>query len=441
MVTLRQTVGFLGETVAGIAITLVLTALLWTVFGTLGVAGVLIFGFAGLLPLLPVLAYAPFVVTPAYGLLKRRYGFVVGPIILGLVCYTASARTVRDDAAQIAALTPPAVALARRDHAVFAIEGALAGCSEDCMNTLPLTGRIIARRDGTPKEPYWILYKAAEGEICRAADNAVLALELLKLGHVGKCVVQEKRQTLDDALVFRTRQKSRPVPDLPERFVGNVFELLERTAGEERLLARRMVGGFEPTLPLLLATLGKRPDRVDAGPRIEFIKIIDDLTKASAVGLSQRRQPFPLKETLEAIESYLGRQEIVEHHSSRHTIKYLASQAWDVVIGNERRADPEIGPSLVLKLLSSDDPDRIAVALRSLQLITIDQRAFVDQRLYDLLFEPKPIDRDKLLRMWRSRFTAGAPASEVVREKARLRVDDPALDPEQRAVLQQLAAP
>jgi hypothetical protein len=436
------TARFLGDIVLSAAIACALSAVLWGAIGMVGIAGVFIVGMTPLITLIPIVIFAPFAIVAVYGLAKRRFGFAIGPAVLGLAAYLVSVAALAAERAEIAALAPPALEQPHKEHDIIAIDGGrMSGCDEACINAIALAGRTIARSNEHAARPRWTVFRPATGDICSATHNAVLSIEFLKQGHVGKCAAQEKMAELPDALVFRSRyvDSYHPARDLPDRYRGEVYELFEREQGRERLLARRLIGALEPSLPSFLLVFGKRPGKIDMGPAIDVTALLAEIAKRPADKMYKRVHPFPFDAALDEIEKYFGRKEIVGNGQTRSVEDFAMHYSWGIFINESGPHSPEL-KRRIARLLASDERARISTGLMGLYSVPLDQSAFADDRLFELVFAPLSDDtEDRLFQVWQRRAkrlnAVTSPISDRLREAAKSRLEDAGLTDKKRKIL------
>jgi hypothetical protein len=156
--------------------------------------------------------------------------------------------------------------------------------------------------------------------------------------------------------------------------------------------------------------------------------------------LFKRPQPFPFEQVLDEIEKYFGRKENVDRSGMR-SIERFAADAWRDVAGSEGRAHTDELLQRIARLLASDEPIRVATAIRGLSTLDAEKQSFADGRLLELAFVAMPADATSAIRSlleWRlsPRLPSGRLAvPDEWRERARSRLGDPAVTPAQREVL------
>jgi hypothetical protein len=441
-VPLRRLVRFLADVLISAVASSVLSIIIWGLFEGLGAGWGLLLLMPPLMLMYWLLVYGPFILFLLYGLAKGRPGFVVGPVLLGLAAYALSNAALNKFDAEIAALASEVAEPVRADYAILATEGSNAGCDATCIKILATTEYAMARISDYAQDHQWRVYRVASGQVCFAQDNATLALEFLRYGYPGKCAVKETVADFGEGLVLRTRtvNKFSPAPELPRGFAGTVYELHERTAGRSRLLARRVTGVLESPLPGPLMVFGRRPERLDAGPPIDEKQFLANALKTPVDDLFKRPQPFPFEQVLDEIEKYFGRKEIVDRSGMR-SIERGAADAWRDVAGSEGRAHTDALLPRIARLLASDEPIRVATAIRGLSTLDAEKQSFADGRLLELAFVAMPADATSAIRSlleWRlsPRLPSGRLAvPDEWRERARSRLGDPDVTPAQREVL------
>jgi hypothetical protein len=438
MMMLRRLVRFLADVLISAVISGSLSMMIWGLFGSLGS------GWGLLLMLLPlqlvfwILVYGPFVLLPVYGLKRSRWGFVAGPVMLGVAAYVFSTMVLKQADAEIAALIPQGAEPVWTDYAILATDGGSTGCDDTCMKILATSGYALARTNEHLKDHRWRLYRVASGQVCFATDNAALALEFLRHGYPGKCAVAETVADFGDGLILRTRtvDTHRPAPDLPKGFEGTAYEFSERSSGRTTLMARRMVGVMAEPLPQPLMIFGAKQQRFDMGPPIDEKQFLANALKIPVDDLFKRPQPFPFEEVLDEIEKYFDRKEIVERFRTR-SIEGFAENAWQGVISSEGRGHTDELLRRITRLLASDDPIRVTAAVHGLSNLDSEQQVFADDRVLELAFVAMPADATSAIHaLLKSRLSRGGlSVPDGLRERARSRLDDPDVTAAQRQVL------
>src|SRR5579864_3202745 len=138
-----------------------------------------------------VLFAAPFMALPAYGLVKGRYGLLLGPILSMVIAYDLHSRAVKqeDDVlaqkrAVFAKLASDTAEPVRVDHTLLAVDDDNNGssCDEACIKVLATSNHTLALRSSGHGDRTWMLYTQAEGPACLAKENAKLTLQFLLRG-------------------------------------------------------------------------------------------------------------------------------------------------------------------------------------------------------------------------------------------------------------------
>lgn len=441
----------LADTLASAVISFVLSALAWGFVGSMGQGGLFLVMFVpALLALFVGVIFVPFVVGPIYGLVKGRFGFLLGPVLLVVVVYPLSWVALRHKEAAIAALAVTPAEPVRTDHALLAIDDE-DFCKEGCMKVLANSAYAIALRGEYWHRPYpdrrWTLYRQATGAACLAKENVELALEFLRLGYPGKCAVRELIDNFDEGLWLRKRSPDPRFrlppdlpPDLPKGFSGTVYEYFERVGGEDRLLARHIKGGFAPEKSDPLILIEKRPKAIDAGSKMDKNIFLANAIKSDADQLWKPADPFPFDEVWTGIESYLGRKE----RYGPGTIEDAAALRWMGIARLARQQAPQLLKQRVLSLFASRDPFRVKIGLGSIYDIPSSDRIFAgaDDIIFDLTFVAVG-ERSLLLQtLLEWQFPpGGSPVSTEIRERAKAHLNDPDLKPWQRQFLTRIGKP
>ncbi|MBR0870144.1 hypothetical protein JQ633_07240 [Bradyrhizobium tropiciagri] len=446
---MNRITAFVVDTLLSAVGVFILSEAAWGIIGASGQGGAFAVAFVPFLLVLFIgCIAAPFLAVSIYGLVKLRFGFVLGPALAAAATFATSTSELQRKEDVIAGLTRATSEPVETNHRLLAIDGWRGGhsCETNCIKVLATSGHTIALTSGHARNSEWALYTGASGEICHATENAPLALEFLRLGFPGKCAARQTIAAIDDALILRVRTPDPrywPATELPTSFRGTVYETLERIDGKDRLLARRMVGQMAQQMSGLTLLFGKRPPKLDAGPPID-----EDTFLASAIDmpvdlLLKPADPFPLDRTLGEIEGYLDSKDIVPG-SSGMPMAFLAQTASEHVTRLHGPQSPDIMKRHILSQLESREPRRIELALFAMnQLPPNEQKAFpeADGPLLDLAFMPLSDRSVSLLYsaiQWQ--FAPGRPPpSAEIRERAKAHLNDPDREAWQRQILAKIS--
>jgi hypothetical protein len=434
---------FIVDVAISAAISFGLSAALWGLIDAAPQGLGLILMYSPLLLLLPWLIIAPFVIVPLYGLVRRRLGYVAGPMVLAIAAHLHSAGVLATREASIAGAIPVERAPTKTDHRMLAVAGGSTStqCEEACVRILATSDHTIALSYEPVRMQQWVIYTPAAGQICAATDNAVLAIEFASRGYPGRCALTTKAADFGEGLLLRKMEvdQYRHVPDMPAGFRGIVYELHERLAGEDRLLARRITGGMNQTGPQALGIFDKRSARIDSGPPLDERRFLAAATKIPPNLLVEKAQPFPLDEALDEIEKFFGRKEIVSQ-TRLHTIEDFAEYAWWTAGSPDVWAHTPEVKKHVVRMLASTDESRLKAVLRGIGGMPLNQRIFADDRLFDLTFDPR-IDISSLaLGVLSNRFRGGQfPPSDELRARAKARLADTGLTTEQHQLMTRIS--
>lgn len=434
----RACLRFLGDLAISAAISFALSAGWWAFLDSLGRGGAFMFMFAPLLLLaLPALVYAPFAIVALYGLIRLRPGLVAGPLVLAVVAYANSASDLAKRETAIAVAIPAVQAPLMPDHRVLALTNRSSStqCEAACIRILATTDHVIALTISEIRR--WEIYTPASGAICSAAENAVLAIEFLEQGYPDKCALKTTAADLAEGLLLRkfVVDQYHHAPGMPEGFYGTVYELHERISGQDRLLARRVVGGLNPAGPHSLMAFAKRSPPIDSGPPLDERQFLATATKIAPAALFDKAQPFPFDQVLDGIESYFDRKEVVSQTRLR-SIEDFAGYTWWVVAGSGVRSHEADLRKHVVRLLTSSDEPRLEAVINTIGQMPVDQRIFADDRLLDLTFDPRAGISSRAVGVLTNRFRDGRfPPSDELRARAKSHLDDTGLTPEQRQLL------
>jgi hypothetical protein len=433
---------FLGDLAISAGVSFALSATLWAFLDSLGRAALFIFMFTPLwLPL--ALVYAPFAIVVLYGLIRLRVGIVAGPLLVATAAYVNSIGEVDKRQQEIAAAVPEVRAPLRPDRTILALTGRSSStqCEASCIRILATTEHIIALTIEPLGRLQWEIYRPAAGAACSATENAVLAIEFLRQGYLDKCAVKTTAVDFGEGLLLRkfVVDQYYHAPGIPKSFAGTVYELHEILAGQDRLLARRIVGGLNPTGPHSLIAFQKGSGPIDLGPPLDERQFLATATKIPAAALFDKAQPFPFDEVLDAIERYFGRQEIVSQTRLR-TIEDFAEYAWWTVASSEGLSHEVDFKKHVMRLLPSTDEPRLTAVISAIGGMPVDQRIFADNRLFDLVFDPRENISSRAVGVLINRFRGSAfPPSDELRARAKARLGALGLTPEQHQLLTRIS--
>jgi hypothetical protein len=142
-------------------------------------------------------------------------------------------------------------------------------CWALCMEILTKTDYRPVSEIGISNE--WVAFAKVSGAACMRADNRESYIEFLAAGFADVCAIRSVGPKEDTAMVVSVRLlRSRSdrswktmSEDLPRSFSGDVYELYERTNGEERLLGR-WVRGYVRPVSYWFGLVGLRGWRVGA---------------------------------------------------------------------------------------------------------------------------------------------------------------------------------
>jgi hypothetical protein len=178
------------------------------------------------------------------------------------------------------------------------------------------------------------------------------------------------------------------------------------------------VAGFDGRYPL--------SDAINVGPQIEYK---DFLAAASGIPSAQlhEQRAIPLAATLDEIERYFDRADV----------QRLAPWMWLGVLRGQGRGHSDVWRPRVERLLASDDPVRIGVALEALFALPEGERGFAQDRFIELAFSPLTGMKDSPIPVPLTGHLSSPaepfPAEARARAKARF-LDDASLTPRQRQI-------
>src|SRR5262245_15486933 len=236
---------FLRDVVISICITFGILAVATALIDPSGIADGVILGYTGLHRLFPAAIYGVPLVVALYGLMRLRFGFVVGPAVLAVVSFATSVSLRQIDQAALEALGAPALAPPAQGYQMVAIEGGPIGCDQACVRFLAASSQAFASRRG--RSGGWMTYTRGEGDVCLTDEHVADMLKFLVAGYRGMCVLQTYSEDITGALIYRARPVTREMPaaDLPRSFRGATYEIAARSGGAERRLGRRVIGSLD----------------------------------------------------------------------------------------------------------------------------------------------------------------------------------------------------
>ncbi|HUI95693.1 MAG TPA: hypothetical protein VLX44_08070 [Xanthobacteraceae bacterium] len=358
-------VRLLLDLVLSLIVSFGVTEAIWAFPYALGGLGALIVG--AFYVAVPVIVLAGPIGVALYGLTSRRFGFVLGPVVLAASSYFVTSAAIERDLQVANAAAVPYRPPVLDGRAALGIDTDNS-CEEKCRRVIALSDHpvVIAYRQSTR----WFLYRRGEGEICRSAENARSAFEFLELGYVGKCELRSDIGDFPEGLLFRERHvddRNEAPSGVPHRFRGQVYEIPERKDGQDRLLGRRLVGGVNTAPPatftIFARRFGLRLPSIDAGPTIDLDQFLADAIGISRADLTTGREPFPFERVLDQVESYFGRLEVVYQGRTR-TVSEFATSTWTRIALREEREHPDELRERIKRLLATGDPVRIEAARR-----------------------------------------------------------------------------
>jgi hypothetical protein len=173
--------------------------------------------------------------------------FALALVILSALQFAAMAW----DAQRAAALEQRQILAPSQTQRLVVFDWTRQSCFDQCIELLAKTDYQPA--GNLPETAEWVVFEAARGEACRAADNRKSHLEFLEAGFSDLCAVRKFRPSGDSALIVRSHYSSGwfgsrgAMPSyVPRSFSGWIYEIYERSNGEERLLGRWLNGHILP---------------------------------------------------------------------------------------------------------------------------------------------------------------------------------------------------
>jgi hypothetical protein len=241
-------------------------------------------------PVFPIIVMT-IVVLAVLGLLVHLYRqgrrqtilhFVLALVILSALQFAAMAW----DAQRVAALERRQILVPSQAHRLVVFDWTRQSCFDQCIELLAKTDYQPA--GNLPETTEWAVFEAARGEACSAAGSRKSRLEFLEAGFSDLCAVRKIRPAGDGALIIRSHYASGwfgsrgAMPShIPRSFSGWVYEIYERSNGEQRTLGRWLNGRIRP-LSYWFGVVGL--DGWKVGERFEPAQFYSAALKAPIVG-------------------------------------------------------------------------------------------------------------------------------------------------------------
>ena len=153
------------------------------------------------------------------------------------------------DAHRAAALEQRQILAPQRAHRLVVFDWTR--CLDQCIELLAKTDWQPA--GNLPDTGEWAVFEAASGEACNAPERRKSHLEFLEAGFSDLCATRTVRPAGGSALMIRTYYSygwfgptGRMPSHVPRSYSGWLYEVYERSDGEERLLGRWLNGQIQP---------------------------------------------------------------------------------------------------------------------------------------------------------------------------------------------------
>ena len=155
------------------------------------------------------------------------------------------------DAQRATALEQRQILTPQRVHRLVVFDWTRRSCFDQCIELLAKTDWQPA--GNLPETGEWAVFEAARGEACYAPERRKSHLEFLEAGFSDLCAARTIRPAGDSALMIRMHYSygwfgpTGGMPSyVPRSYSGWVYEIYERSDGEERLLGRWLTGHIRP---------------------------------------------------------------------------------------------------------------------------------------------------------------------------------------------------
>jgi hypothetical protein len=182
---------------------------------------------------------------------KGRHQTIIH-IVLSLVLLSAlQFAAMAWDAQRALALEQRQILAPQRAHRLVVFDWTRRSCLSQCIELLAKTDWQPA--GNLPETGEWAVFEAARGEACYAPERRKSHLEFLEAGFSDLCAARTIRPSGDSALMIRMHYSygwfgpTGGMPSyVPRSYSGWVYEVYERSDGEERLLGRWLTGHIRP---------------------------------------------------------------------------------------------------------------------------------------------------------------------------------------------------
>ena len=233
------------------------------------------------------LMYGGPVIMVLNGLLKRRPGRVVGPLLLvaGLAAYS-HAIVAHDRDAAAAADTRP-IHLDGPLPKIVAIEEQTIFCLSHCIQVLASTDFDVVQR-ASSKRP-WQRFRKVVGPTCDDDAHRTSTIGFIRLGYIGMCSEQiDSDAKVDDAIFISAKFQTSGDWEGAGRFRGDYAVVGRIQNGTTSILGRWINGRIEAPLGDFLQALAAKDVKVGSP------LIVEDIYRAAiGISISDARRPGP----------------------------------------------------------------------------------------------------------------------------------------------------
>jgi hypothetical protein len=249
------------------------------------------FAFTGLVWLVYVmmlaLMYGGPVIVVANGLLKRRLGRIVGPLLLisGLAAYSHA--TVAHDRDTAAAADTRPIHLDGPLPKIVALEEQTTFCQSHCIQVLANTDFDVVQRPSS-KRP-WQRFRKVVGLTCDDNAHRTSTIGFIRLGYIGVCSEQiDSDAKVDDAIFISAKFQTSGDWEGAGRFRGDYAVAGRVQNGTTSILGRWINGRIEAPLGDFLGALAAKDVKVGSPFMVE-----DIYRAAIGIPISDARRPGP----------------------------------------------------------------------------------------------------------------------------------------------------
>lgn len=254
--------------------------------------------------------------------------------------------------------------------------------SRDCMEIVLESQFRVATKHGD--DDIWLVHEAGDLTACHRDENLRSALELLRHGAAGRCIVSTHKERIGAVLVYHRTDD--PSPNAPTGFEGTRHELWERSPDEERLLVMGLNGKIKtwPWFDLLRILSTANAEHISRYDSLQAI-----LNAALSLNLNGGIDVEPRFDRAQIAE-FLARNVLHSDKAVRYSaikqLKRLQLRDDGSEDGNLTGARVDIAERL-LPMLRSREQQSVTVALSALDLLGPEMVSTLRGELVDLGFE------------------------------------------------------